>query len=197
MGLRFKRHDLPADFMTLARQYRGVDQDAGALHLPDDLAGRHLEVVVDVGKPLFFGEPRVQRLVDAQRDIGILGGVARGALDVDLVEADLPRALAAQVYVSNGVQPEVAGAQLAEVVALVGFDDIALQHGVMFDTGQCDAVVGENVLVIFRVLQHFFPVDRDQPGFQLFQNFVARQLFGDAGGGVGERNVAGLARRHG
>ena len=129
----------------------------------------------------------------AQRDVGILGGVGRGAFDIDLVEADLLGALAAQVFVGDGVEAEVAGAQLAEVVALVGLDDVALQHGVVRDAGQRDAVVGEDVLVVLGVLQHFLAVDRFQPGFQPGQHFCARQLVGDAGGGVGERDVAGFA----
>ena len=48
----------------------------------------------------------------------------------------------------------MAAAQLAEVVALVGLDDVALQHGVVGDAGQRDAVVGEDVLVVLGVLQH-------------------------------------------
>ena len=112
---------------------------------------------------------------------------------IDLIEADLLGAFAAQVFVSDGVEPEVAGAQLTEVMALVGLDDVALQHRVVGDAGQRDAVVGEDVLVVLGVLQHFPAVDRFQPGFQPGQHFRARQLVGDAGGSVGERNVAGFA----
>jgi hypothetical protein len=108
---------------------------------------------------------------------------------------DLLGALAAQVFVGDGGQSEVAGAQLAEVVALVGLDDVALQHGVVGDAGQRDAVVGENVLVVLGVLQHLLALGRLEPGLQPGQHLVARQLVGDAGGGVGERDVAGFAGR--
>ena len=165
VGLRFEGHDLLADFVALAGQRVAVDQDAGALHLPDDLAGRHFEVVVDVRKTAFPGELRVQRLMDAQRDVGVLGRVGRGALDIDLIEADLLGAFAAQVFVGDGGESEVAAAQLAEVVALVRFQHVGLEHGVVGDPGQRDAVVGEDVLVVLGVLQHFFAAGRFQPGF--------------------------------
>ena len=179
--------------MALARQCRGVDQDAGAFHLPDHLADRHFEIVVDVAQTAFRGKLRVQCLMDAQRDVGILGGVDGGALDIDLVEADLLGALAAQVFVGDGGQSEVTGAQLAEIVALVGLDHVGLEHGVVGDTSQRDAVIGENMLVVLGVLQHFFPVDRGKPGFQSRQHFVARQLVGGAGSSMGERDIAGFA----
>ena len=131
--------------------------------------------------------------MDAQRDVGILGGVDGGALDIDLVEADLLGALAAQVFVGDGGQSEVTGAQLAEIVALVGLDHVGLEHGVVGDTSQRDAVIGENMLVVLGVLQHFFPVNRGKPGFQSRQHFVARQLVGGAGSSMGERDIAGFA----
>ena len=63
----------------------------------------------------------------------------------------------------------------------------------MGDAGQGDAVIGQDVLVVLGVLQHLFTVDRFQPGFELRQHRVARQLPGDAGGGVGERDIARFA----
>ena len=194
MGGGFEGHDLLADFVALAGQRRGVDQDASAFHPPDHLPDGHFEIVVDMAQTAFSGELRVQRLVYAQRDVGILGGVGRGAFDIDLVEADLPGALAAQVFVGDGRQPEVTGAQLAEVVALVRFQHVGLEHGVVSDASQCDAMIGENVLVVLGILQYFFPVDRGKPGFQSRQHLVARQLVGGAGRGMGERDVAGFAR---
>jgi hypothetical protein len=80
--------------------------------------GRHLDVVVDARQARLVGKARVQHVVHAQRDVGVLGGVGCGALDIDLVEGDLLGALAAQVFVGDGGEAEVAAAQLAEVVAL-------------------------------------------------------------------------------
>ena len=40
----------------------------------------------------------------AQRDVGVLGGVGGGAFDIDLVEGDLLGALAAQVFIGDGVE---------------------------------------------------------------------------------------------
>ena len=81
VGLRFEGHDLPAHFVALAGQLLAVDQDAGALHLPDDLAGRHFDIVIDARQAGFVGEARMQHLMHAQRDVGILGGVGGGAFD--------------------------------------------------------------------------------------------------------------------
>jgi hypothetical protein len=195
VSLGFQRHDLLADFVALPGEYFAVDQDAGALHLPDHLPGRQFDVVVDAAQTGFAGELRVQHVMHAQRHVGVFGGVGGGAFEVDLVEADLLGALAAQVFVGDGFEAEVARAQLAEIVALVGFDDVALQHRVVRDAFERNAVVGEDVLVVLGVLQHFLAVDRFQPGFQLGQHLVARQLVDDAGAVVGERDVAGFARR--
>ena len=38
-----------------------------------------------------------------QRDVRILGGVLGGAIDVDLIEGDLLRALAGDILVMNGL----------------------------------------------------------------------------------------------
>ena len=40
-----------------------------------------------------------QRVMQLQREVGVLGGVVAGLVDRDLVEADLLGALAAQVFV--------------------------------------------------------------------------------------------------
>ncbi len=112
--------------------------------------------MVDAAEAGLVGELRMQHVMHAQRDVGVLGGIGCGAFDIDLVEADLLGTLAAQVFIGNGVEAKVAAAQLAEVVALVGFDDVALQHGVVGDANQRNAMVGEDVLVVLGVLQHLF-----------------------------------------
>ena len=56
----FERHDLAADFVALAGERVAVDQDAGALHAPDDFAHRHLDLVVDARQAGFVGDARMQ-----------------------------------------------------------------------------------------------------------------------------------------
>ncbi len=82
---------------------------------------------------------------------------------------------------------------MAEVVGLVRFQHVGLEQGVVGDAGQRDAVVGEDVLVVLGVLQHFFAAGRFQPGFEPGQHRVTWQLVRGAGGGVGERDIAGFA----
>lgn len=82
--------------------------------------------------------------------------------------------------------------------ALVGFEDVALQQGVMGDTGQRNAVIGEETRWSAPAFsQHFPTVDRLQPGFQVGQHRLARQLVRYARRGVGERDVAGFTCCHG
>ena len=74
---------------------RAVDGDAGAFHAKEDAARRDLDLAVDVGEPGVGGDLRIKPVVQAQAEVGVLGGVRRGLVDGDLVEADLLNALAA------------------------------------------------------------------------------------------------------
>ena len=77
-------------------------------------------------------ELRPQRLVQPQRDVGVLGGVLGGALHRHLVEADLLGALAGDVLVVDGVDAEVVLRQRIHVVARGGaVQHVGLEHGVV------------------------------------------------------------------
>ena len=78
--------------------------------------------------------------MQAQGDVGVLGGVAGGIVDGDLGERDLLRALAGHVLELDGVVAEVALRQRVHVVAAgAGVPDEALQHGVVVVAGHVHA----------------------------------------------------------
>ena len=80
------------------------------------LAHRHLDRLVDARELLVGGDLRIQRLVQLQRDVGVLGRVLGRALDVHLLEADPLRALAGHLVVGDGLQAEVALGERVHVV---------------------------------------------------------------------------------
>ena len=97
-------------------------------------------------------QPRVQRLVHLQRHLAVLARVAGRALDVDLRERDLVRALAAHLLVAQALAAEVALGQAFQAVQLVRLEHVALQQRVVAPAAHRDAVVGEHVGVVLDVL---------------------------------------------
>ena len=108
VGARFEFEHAAAELVALPRQRRAVDQHAVALHAVEHLGHRQFDVAVEAFELFLRRQPRRQRLMHAQRDVGILGGVFGGALDGDLGEADARGALAGDLVVADGVQPGVA-----------------------------------------------------------------------------------------
>jgi hypothetical protein len=113
VGLLLEREHALAERPALAAQQIRVDQHAVALHPEQDLAHRHLELAVDARELRVGRDLRVERVVQAQRDVGILGRVLGRAVDVDLVEADLARALAAHLVVGIVFQSRCRHARLS------------------------------------------------------------------------------------
>jgi hypothetical protein len=91
-------------------------------------------------------------VVQAQGDVGVFGGVFGGAGQLDLAEADLLGALAADLGVGEGLEAQVAAGQGIHVVGLVALEHVGFEQGVFRDAGQRDAVVGQDVGVVLEVL---------------------------------------------
>jgi hypothetical protein len=81
------------------------------------------------------GDLRIQPLLQAQAEVGVFGGVGGRLVDRHLVETDLLRSLAAERFVGDRREAEVAARELAEVVpadaVLAGFEDVGLEQGVV------------------------------------------------------------------
>ena len=135
--------------------------------------------------------------MQAKAQIGIFCAVFGGLLDSDLIKADLAGTFAAQVFIGDGFEPQMASRQLAEVVAanavLAGFKYIGLEQGIVRDAGQRDTVVGKNVLVVFEVLPDLGVLSAFQPGRKARQDLRARQLLWHAGVSVGQRQIRRFA----
>ena len=123
-------------------------------------------------------------------------GESVAALDVDLRERDLARALAAKVLVAESAAAEVALGQALQPVGAVGLEHVALEHGVVAHTRQRDAVVGEDVRVVLGVLRELGRAGVLEPGPQALQHPGQRQLFRRCGAVVGQRDLGRPARLH-
>ncbi len=165
-----------AKLVALLRQHSPVDEHAVALHAVEDFRHRQLDVAVEGRESGIFLESRRQRLMHAQGDVGILGSIGGGVLDIYLGEGNAVRALAGDVVVADRLQPEVTCGERTEVVRLVGFQYVGLQQRVVDDAGQCDAVIGEDVAVVLEVLADLFVRCRLEPGFESGEGGVERQL---------------------
>ena len=125
--------------------------DAGALHLGDHGRERAVEGLVDRDHAL-LEQARAQMPPQAQRDLGVLGGVGGGLVDRDGGEADLGRTLAAQALVGDAVMVEEALGELVHAVAVAGAaQHVGEQHGVVAG-GHLEPVMGEDAGVVLDVV---------------------------------------------
>ncbi len=88
----------------------------------------------------------------------------------DFVEADLARALAAQILVGRARQPQPLDAQILQIDAPVGLQHIGLQHGVVPHPAQGDAFVGEHMRVVLGMVQQLGGIGVFQPGPQAIEH---------------------------
>ena len=132
-----------------------------------------------------------------QRDVGVLGGIACGRLEIDLIERDLLGALADDLLVLQRAEAEVERGHGIHVVARRrGVQHVRLEHRVVLDAAQHDAVIQEDVGVVLQMMPNLRR-GALEPRFEPREHGVAVQLVGCAGVAVRERNVRGLAGRDG
>ncbi len=180
--------------MALRRQGGRIDHHAVAFDAVQGLAALHFQLV-DEAQLLVGLKLRPQHAVHVQRLVGVFARIFGGLGDVDLVELDLVRALAAQVFVVDAAAAHVPLGQAGQAVRFGHFQHIALQHGVVRIALHFHAVVGEHMAVVFDVLAQLGLGRVFQPGFEARQHLVARQLRGRVGVVVRERDVGRFAGR--
>ncbi len=127
VGALFNRRHAASEFIGLGQQQRRVDPNADALHLEQHLRQWQLDVAVDAGKAGVALDLRRQMGMDLQGEIGVLSGVLGSRVQIDLIEANLRRALAADRLVADGFGVEMSARQCLEVVAQVAFQHVRLQ----------------------------------------------------------------------
>ncbi|MNM84807.1 hypothetical protein D3C81_969070 [compost metagenome] len=130
-GLALQLLHLFAQLQALLAEQFGVDQRAVALDARQHRHQRHLDLGQHFrqrGNGLQLGP---QGLVQAQGDVGILGGVGAGLLQGDLVEGQLLGALAGDVLEADGAVAEVLQRQAVHVVAGGGgIQHVGFEHGI-------------------------------------------------------------------
>ena len=92
---------------------------------------------------------------NAQGKVGVLAGVGGGVGQCHIGKRNLLGAFAAQVFVFDGIQAQMAFGQFIQAMPQMAFHDIGSQHGIAGNAAQGELVIGQNVLVVFEVLADF------------------------------------------
>ena len=93
----------------------GVDADAGLLHVDQNLQQGHFHVPEQFFL-LGFGNHRQQFFTKPQGDVRILGGIDRGFVDVDLLEADPLAAAAGHFRIADRSVAEQFAGQIVQTM---------------------------------------------------------------------------------
>ena len=81
-----------------------------------------------------------------QRDVRVLGRVFRRAIHIDLIEGDLLRAFARDIFEVNGLDSKIfLGRRIHVVASGHAVEHVRLQHGVVALSAQRDPVIREDV----------------------------------------------------
>ncbi len=104
--------------------------------------------------------------------VGVFARVGSGFVYRHLRKRDLVRAFAAQVFVADAFAASVALGQAGQVVGLVHFEHVALQHGVVRVALHLDAMIGEHMAVVLDVLAQLGVLGVLQPGLEAGEHFV-------------------------
>ena len=132
--------------------------------------------------------------MQAQGDIGILGGIFRSLLDGDLAEANLFCALAGDVLIVDGFQPKILACNRIHVVSRrSAVQHIRLEHGVEAHPLQRNAVVQEYVRVVLQVVPNLANRIARENGLQSSQRCGAIQLNGHPRIVMAERHIGRFA----
>ena len=187
--------ELARELAALRAQPLAIDEHAVMLHGEEHRHERLLDVLVEPRERRHALELRPQRAVQAQRDVGILGRILRGALYRHLVEAQLLRALARDVLVADGAQPEIALRIRVHVV--IGGDavpHVGLEHAVEAHAGERDAGVCQHVGIELEVVPELAALGILEDGLERLEHAGAVELLRHARIRVGEGHVRGDAR---
>ena len=115
-----------------------VDQHAMLFHARQHWNQGHLDVLQHCGQAACLRQARPQVFVELQRDVGVLGRVRRGRLEVDLVEGQLLLALAGNRLEVGSFNPQGVAGQAVDIVAAGGrIEDVGLAADGYGGSGIC------------------------------------------------------------
>ncbi len=132
--------------------------------------------------------------MQTQGDIGVFCCVFGSLFQRDLVEADLPRALARYLFILDGLDAEMAQREAIHVMRAMRFEHVRLQQRVMLDAVHRDAVVRQHLLVVLHVLADLLVLSAFEPGLEPGEHFVTRQLHRMIRPTMANRNISGRVR---
>ena len=151
--LRLQLQHARRELGALRLEKSPVHQHAGALHAIQHRHERLLDGLVEILQARQRFDLRPKRAMQPQRDVGVFRGIVRGAIHVDLIEGDLLRALARDIFVVNGLDSEILlGRRIHVVAGGHAVEHVGLQHGIVSLPAQRDAVVRKDVRIEFEMM---------------------------------------------
>ena len=195
MCLRCEFHHALAQLLALQTQRGYINQDATLFHPRQHRHQWNLDGRIDVQQRRYRFQLCIQRVMQAQGDIGVFGGVTRGGFQIDLREGNLLRTLAAHFFVGNRLDTEIALRQRIHVMPRRGgIEHVGFQHRILRVAIHRDAILREEVDVVLAVLAKFGFGGVFEDGLDCCQNHVAIKLFRRAGIVVGQWHIGGVFR---
>ena len=181
--------------MALRGQGRCVNQHAMAFNAVERFAALHFQLIDEMQFVVGL-QQWPQSLVHRPGEICILTGVMCSLGNVDLRKRNLVHTLATQVLVRQPLATQMSQGQTFQTVGLVHLQHITLQHGVVHITLHFNPVVGKHMTVVFHVLTQFVFAAVFQPGLELLQDILQRQLRGRVCGVVRQWYVSRMPASH-
>jgi hypothetical protein len=196
-GLLLELFHLLRQPLAMPGEHAAVDANAVALHGGQHRHQGHFYLFEQLPQALFLRQPRPQRVVKPQRDVGVLGGVLHRLLYRDLVESQLAFSLARHLLVADHPVTEVLQRQCVHVVA-VGHrvQHVGFEHGVVGDPRQSDPGARQHREIILQILPDLALALVLQQGPQRLQHVLAAELSGSAVVVVTHRDIGGFPGRY-
>ena len=186
---------LVRELAALRAQPLSIDEHAVMFHGEQHRHQRLLAFQVQARQRRHTLKLRPQRTVQAQCHVRIFGGILGGALHRHLVETELFRAFAGDVFVADGAHSEIPLCVRVHVV--IGGDavpHVGLEHAVEAHTPERDAGVRQHVGVVLEVVPDLAARGILENGLERREHALAIELFRRAGIRVAQGYVGGHAR---
>ena len=177
MRLTFHLQHTRRQFTALLPEHRHIDFHAGTFHIGQHREQRALQVFKQRFEFFLFAQTRPEQLVQAQGHVGVFGCIRHCGFQRHLVEGQLFLALAGDVCKLDVGMGEIFLTQGIQIMTTGGtVQQVGLQHRIVGDALQVDAVVEQHITVIFQVMSELGALWIFKQGFELFQHPLPIQL---------------------
>ena len=159
---------------------------------------RHLDGFEELMQGRGLLQPRVERLMQAQGDVGILRGIGGGGFDGHLVERELVATAPGDVLEVNGAVLQMLLGEAVHVVAAEAcIEHETLEHGVEAHPLHSDTMAPQHMQVVLDVLPYLGFAGIFEQRAQALEHLRHRQLLWCADVAMGERYIPAAPRGHG